>query len=370
MTHEPIVVTGPVYDRFRRGENTVEAPGFELRRIHFDCAGSSAPSSWDENERFVFPLFLPTGGGQFRDVVIILNGLNDTSYRKFFPWAASLASAGVPALIFPSAFLMNRRPREWISPTATERAWQSRVQIAPDSTSLINAVLSLRVAQNPRALLEDALRTAADLRQLVQALANGQLDGDAARTTRFLPDTRSHLLGYSMGGYIGLALRLEDATFARSKLIALCAGASTQAANGSGLDPVSPFILDRDATELLRRDLDSMRHNVGQLGALASTLFELVTGTSAATRERIRALGHELVVICGANDRIVPPAAVEQNLGRLDCVLPLGIHEYPFNLAGYEGTGVAREIARSHRVVPSFEAVFRDFIERVRRAVL
>lgn len=362
MSAEPIFVTGPLYDRYRRGEACVEGPGFELRRLSFECTGSAARSEWAENERFVFPFFLPVGG-PFQEVVIILNGLNDTSYRKFFPSAASLARAGLPALIFPSAFLMNRRPREWISPTATQRAWQARVQVAPDSTSLINAVLSHRVAQNPRALFEDALRTTDDLRQLVSALAEGRLGSDPPGASRLLPNTRAHFLGYSLGGYTGLALRLQGGIFARSKVIALCAGASAESANGAGLDPVSPFILDRDATEILLRDVDSMRGNAESSGALASTLVELFAGTSAATRKRIDALGPELLVICGDHDRVVPPLAVAQNLGRVDKVLPLGIHEYPFNLLSYEGPGVTREIARSHRVEPSFEAVFRDFIE-------
>src|SRR5262245_57076724 len=229
---------GVLYDRCRRGDRASTGPGFEVLRVHFgsEARPHGAELAWDENERFVFPLFLPAGG-PFRDVVIILNGLNDSSYRKFFPWAASLAHAGVPAMIFPSAFLMNRRPREWISPSATERALQSRQRVAPDSASPINAVLSARVAEDPRTLLLDALRTAQDLRQLLAALQNGRLRGDAAGLLQRLQGARIHILGYSLGGYLALALRLHDRAFDAAKVIALCAGAGTQA----GLSPVSPF---------------------------------------------------------------------------------------------------------------------------------
>src|SRR5688572_3387012 len=40
-----------------------------------------------ENVAFALPLVLPTGPGPFSRAIIILHGLNESEYRKFFPWA-------------------------------------------------------------------------------------------------------------------------------------------------------------------------------------------------------------------------------------------------------------------------------------------
>src|SRR3990172_10105682 len=69
-----------------------------------------------ENIRFPYIMFLPEGNKQFDEVIIILNGLNESEYRKFFPWAASFAASGIPTIIFPIAFLINRRPKGWFIP--------------------------------------------------------------------------------------------------------------------------------------------------------------------------------------------------------------------------------------------------------------
>lgn len=362
LPNDPVLATALIYEKFHRGEAVVAGPGFEVLRVPFESGGASAGAAADDaNDRFAFPMFLPPGGA-FQEIVVILNGLNDSSYRKFFPWAASIARSGVPALIFPSAFLMNRRPRDWISPTATERALQARLRVAPDSASPINAVLSLRVAQNPRALLQDALRTAQDLRLLMSLVREGGLP-------RIQSGARAHFLGYSLGGYLALALKLHGHLLDGSKILTFCAGASTVGAAAAGLDPVSPFILDRDAAGLLIRDVDAVRESGGEHAGLEATLVELFTGTSSVTRAKIRELGTELFVVAGDSDRVVPARGIKNNLGRLDATLPLGIHEYPFNLTVYEGAGIARAIARSHCVAPEFEPVFREFLGLIHRAL-
>ena len=67
-----------------------------------------------ENVAFALPLVLPRRPGPFERAIIILHGLNESEYRKFFPWACTLASAGFPVAMFPMTFLVNRRPRRWM----------------------------------------------------------------------------------------------------------------------------------------------------------------------------------------------------------------------------------------------------------------
>src|SRR5262245_5474763 len=86
-----------------------------------------------ENVTFALPLILPRRPGPFERAIIILHGLNESEYRKFFPWACTLASAGFPVILFPISFLVNRRPRRWMSNAETQRCLRAR-QALPGNT--------------------------------------------------------------------------------------------------------------------------------------------------------------------------------------------------------------------------------------------
>jgi pimeloyl-ACP methyl ester carboxylesterase len=349
-----------LYRRYRRGDDPLLSDNIEVLRAQFTSAGGGDGGGWAENEQFEFPLFLPVHCREpHRDLVVILNGLNDSSYRKFFPWAASLAKAGRPAAIFPSAYLMNRRPRDWIGPAASHAAWQRRLQLAPRSATLVNAVLSERIAADPQSLLRDQLQTAADLRLLAAHLGH-----DAAGYRAFAPGATLHLLGYSLGGYLALALRLQDELFKHSRVVSLCAGASTQSHGREGLSPTSHFILDDHATSTL---LQAVR----ELGTtdidepVAKQLIELWTGTTERTRASMKTLAGQITIVSGAGDRVIPTNAIRQNLGRVDCELATGLHEYPFNLATLTGVDLIRVAATAHSIAAQYEHVFYEFVQTV-----
>jgi hypothetical protein len=78
--------------------------------------------------------------------------------------------------------------------------------------------------------------------------------------------------------------------------------------------------------------------------------------------QQIRA---RLFTIGNTFDTVVPPAGMAETLGPLDCLLPLGAHEYPFSVADVWQAGVTRSIVRSYNVLPSYEAGFRRFIEAI-----
>ncbi|HEY7535928.1 MAG TPA: DUF6051 family protein, partial [Thermodesulfobacteriota bacterium] len=103
-----------------------------------------------DNIQFPYIVFLPEGDRHFDDVLIILNGLNESEYRKFFPWAASLAVSGIPTIIFPIAFLINRRPRKWFIPNEVERKLVKRKNIPGNGISTpYNVILSERLEEHP-----------------------------------------------------------------------------------------------------------------------------------------------------------------------------------------------------------------------------
>ena len=170
-----------------------------------------------ENRRFAYPVFLPSlprAGREFRDVVIILNGLNESEYRKFFPWAATLAANGIPALVFPIAFLINRRPRSWFSPSVVKSTLESRVKIEGNRTAtLYNAVLSERLYRHPERFFLAGLETYQDLLELARDIHCGTFalhGGGGEVLMPFGEGARVHFLGYSLGGYLSLTLLLSQ----------------------------------------------------------------------------------------------------------------------------------------------------------------
>ena len=116
--------------RFGLNLPPVVQDGIGIYKVDFVSSNSGCllPEDQKEIENIQFPyiLFLPDGKRRFDEVLIILNGLNESEYRKFFPWAATFAMSGIPTIIFPISFLINRRPRRWFIPRDLERKVGSR----------------------------------------------------------------------------------------------------------------------------------------------------------------------------------------------------------------------------------------------------
>jgi hypothetical protein len=128
---------------------------------------------------------------------------------------------------------------------------------------------------------------------------------------------------------------------------------------------LSPFILDGVATERVRQF-----YGAGTAEPLLSNaerywcrgIFQADHAVLDPALQRIRS---RLFTIGNMVDTVVPPAGMAETLGPLDCLLPLGAHEYPFSLADVWQPGVTRSIVRSYNVLPSYEAGFRRFIEAI-----
>jgi hypothetical protein len=367
MSTDIVFDSTALYQAIRRRSTSVR-DGVALHRLRFTSKNlehlALQDRGWEENRRFEYFMFLPEHGVAWDSVVIVLNGLNDSNYRKFFPWAASFARAGTPSIIFPTAFLMNRRPRAWVSPQATEAAFFARAAAAPDTATPTNAVLSHRIASDPRSLLCDALQTVADVSDLACAIRAGMLRLDSGAMP-LVSGARPHLLGYSLGGYVALAAQLAGALPAESRVITFCAGASVNAPAGVRADPVSPYILDAAAANASIAGLASQSAEYAALDNAGKVLLELLCGASPELRARVAALGSSLTVCGSQDDRVVPADGIAENLGRLDRVFATGAHEYPFNLSRLDDPGASRLIAGSHSIDRKFAAVFEEFVRFV-----
>jgi hypothetical protein len=329
-----------------------------------------------ENLTFALPLVLPRRPAPFDRVILILHGLNESEYRKFSPWACTLASAGFPVALFPITFLVNRRPRRWMGNAETRRCLQERQALPGNSVATrYNTKLSERIERHPERLFLGGRQSYFDLLGLVASLRHGTLTvGDGNDDTLmprqpFAAGTRVDFLAYSIGGYLTLGLLLGEGDtpdLAESRAVIFAAAAPfTHVDPALNANPLSPFILDRRATDRVRQfyasvEAESLLDN--PQGRWGRALFRAEHDVLDPPLRRLRA---RLFTIGNTADTVIPPDGMAETLGPLDCLLPLGAHEYPFSLADVWQAGVTRRIVRSYNVHPSYEAGFRRFMQAI-----
>jgi hypothetical protein len=380
---EYIFQTDSLYREFRErnmkfglDSPPVVQDGIGIYKVDFISGNSGCllPKDQKEIENIQFPyiLFLPQGAKQFNEALIILNGLNESEYRKFFPWAASFAMSGVPTIIFPIAFLINRRPRRWFIPADLEKKLESRRSMDGNGTcTLYNVVLSERLERNPERFFLAGLETYRDLFDLGNSINSGLYavaQGDRAFYP-FANGTRVHFLGYSLGGYLSLILLMgkkDEPIFSQSKLIILCSGAAINNENTDlNANPISPLILDRSAS----RRLVGFYKNGEEFPFMdtdEAALFKAVfLGDRGVLDAELRRLRGRIKIIGGENDRVIPIRGMEKNIGWIDEDLKLGIHEYPFSVESLDGPNLERQMSRSYNVAEPFRAVFKRFVDCV-----
>jgi hypothetical protein len=330
-----------------------------------------------ENIQFPYILFLPNRAKQFNEVLIILNGLNESEYRKFFPWAASFAQSGVPSIVFPIAFLINRRPRRWFIPSELEKKLEARKSLDGNSMCTpYNAILSNRLEKNPERFFLSGLETYRDLFDLCSSInAGGYAVARGGKMFHpFAKGTIVHFLGYSIGGYLSLIFLMgkeNEPVFSQSKLIIFCSGAAINNDESDlNANPISPLILDRRASRRLV-GFYKLGEEFPFMGTEEAVLFKAVFfGDRNALDAKLRVLKKRIKIIGGENDKVIPLRGMEKNLGWIDEGLKLGIHEYPFNVESLEGPNLERQMSRSYNVAEGFQAAFKRFTDCVIGAII
>jgi len=388
MTAIPLVVeTEPYYKGFREKHMRWGIPHPPVLAEHFvwlkaDLRSSHAPLLLEQdreeldNVAFACPLVLPRQGGPFQRVVIILHGLNESEYRKYFPWACTLASAGVPVLLFPITFLINRRPRTWRGEDKTDQCLYVRQALADNTTATrYNTVLSERLDEHPERLFLGGRQSYCDVLDVVASLHEGTfaLDGQEADTLvprqPFVEGTRVDFLAYSIGGYLTLGLFMgegENPALAESRAVIFAAAAPlSHVGPDLRANPLSPFILDGRASERLwsfYRSEEAEPFLANPEGQWCRALFRAEHDVLGPRLQRLR---HRLLTIGNTADTVIPAEGMAVNLGPLDHLLTLGAHEYPFSVADVWQGGVTRRIAKSYNIHPAYRAGFQQFMQAV-----
>jgi hypothetical protein len=327
-----------------------------------------------ENLGFAMPLVLPRQGGPFHRLIVMLHGLNESEYRKFFPWACTLASLGWPVLLFPIAFLVNRRPHAWMHNTATQRCLQERQAIRGNTVATrYNTILSARLDRSPERLFLAGRQSYGDLLELVANIGQGTFvlpnGGEHAGLPEhpFAEGARVDFFAYSIGGYLTLGLMLgegETPGLSASRAVIFASGAPFAHHDVTlNANPLSPFILDGRATERLRHFYTSSAAEALLDNVQGRWWRALFRAEHAVLDPLLRGLRSRLFTVGNSADTVIPPAGMIETFGALDCLLPMGAHEYPFSVADVWEAGVTRSIVRSYNVHPRYQEGFCRFMQ-------
>ena len=331
--------------RYLLGQSGYTCPEHNLSFPGEPTTGEPIDCQIEENLRFRYPLLREPAEGPLRRhtrALILLHGLNERSFTKYIPWAYQIWSqVQFPVILFPLAYHINRVQRKWAADQVD--IYDRRRAIAGNEYAhRFNAVISERLTVHPERFLWGGIQCYWDIVDLVRAIRED-------RHPHFAPDAQVDFLGFSAGGYIALALLLENHRkyfeASRGILFASCSALRD-------VNLASPLILDHAAEIALMKLYVKYRtkvmnprlrhwfeeHPEGRWFNAFCGLMPDRTGLD----QRLRALSPRLLGIAGIQDQVMTPGAmmnalqgIHRDTGVRLIELPLGIHENPFSCPDY-----------------------------------
>ncbi|HYO52986.1 DUF6051 family protein [Archangium sp.] len=309
----------------------------------------------EENREFPYRILAPSGCERSTRGVLVLHGLNERRWEKYLPWAKALVEGlGVPVILFPTAFHMERSPALWADPRPMRQLSRERMRRIPEleASSFANAALSTRIHARPDRFVWSGLRTLRDLSRFAESVHRGD-------EPLLAPGARLDVFAYSIGAFLAEILFMADdgGWFADSRLVNFCGGCLLSHAS-----PLSREILDSAAARALRRffeELDVEKQLRPELGRLLSEdasghAFEFMVRNDRHRAEREAALqriGPRVRAIPLRKDRVMSAAGVAETLagsGAWVEILDMPYsydHANPFPLQGVDEAEVERGFA-------------------------
>jgi hypothetical protein len=211
-------------------------------REHINAAPffPGSDSAIEENQQFRYVVFAPAGTSRFTKAIIMLHGLNERSWSKYLVWAEDLVlNCGIPVILFPIAFHMNRTPAGWYTPRWLQPWLNRRKQEIKNlvNASFANLALSSRLTVSPLRFYSSGLESAFNLNQLVREIRQGE-------HPLFKAGTGVDFFAYSIGALLSQVVMMADVDgyLKESRLFAFCGGSVFERMNGNARD-----IIDQEA---------------------------------------------------------------------------------------------------------------------------
>jgi hypothetical protein len=299
----------------------------------------------EENLRFRYPLVREHATGpvtRHNRVLLLLHGLNERTFTKYIPWAYHLwRVTRIPVLMFPLTFHINRVLPEWAA--GQQHNYEERRALeGNENVHRFNAVISDRLGAHPDRFFWGAIQSYWDLVDLARTIRSGE-------HPHFAEGTQIDMLGFSAGGYVSLALLLEntEGLFDRSRGVLFASGLAVRDVNLS-----SHLIVDHRAEVALmklyvkyRERMESPRLHHWLTAHPEGAWFDALCGLMpkrAKVETRLREMSSRLLGIANTNDQVMPPGGmlnalqgIRRDTGVRVEELELGIHENPFASPDY-----------------------------------
>lgn len=298
-----------------------------------------------ENFRFQIPIIRTTDSFQSEKAVILLHGLNERSWIKYWSWAASLAEKlGRPVILFPISFHMNRAPASWSNARTIHDIMNHNPKdsLATSSTTFVNYMLSKRLITNPIRFISSGIQSVLDFQKLIQ-------QADKQKIIELKGIRTFDVFAYSIGGFLTQIMLINNfLTSAKSwRTFLFCGGAPFEAMNG-----ISKFIMNKEAfSNIFQFYMNQTEREIKMLTPLGRFLLHDSLGQSframtspqrnpTLLKSAFSALGERLGVITLQKDAVIPAASTIKlfagsgvQVAATDFDYPY-THENPFPLTG------------------------------------
>jgi hypothetical protein len=192
------------------------------------------------NKRFIYPLYHDSR--KIKKLIILIHGLNESSWDKYNPWAKRLVElTGQAVLMFPISFHVNRKPQAWsASRSMNVLSKERKNNYESKESSFVNAALSTRLQFNPELFFWSGLRSFYDVQKLIEEIRNGSI-------SEIDKDCRISFFGYSIGAFlIENLIMARKELFSDSKIVLFCGGPTMDI-----MYPISKYIYDSTAERVM-----------------------------------------------------------------------------------------------------------------------
>ncbi|MDP4188242.1 MAG: DUF6051 family protein [Bacteroidota bacterium] len=316
-----------------------------------------------ENRAFRYPMIKHQNGKKSDSFIILLHGLNEKDWTKYFPWAFYMAEqTGRDVMLFPISFHMNRTPSAWKDPHLMSKISFIKKLISPQvqKDTFVNAALSLRLQLHPQRFFLSGIETIFNLLDLFKQI-------DENKHPYIAPGARYDLFAYSIGAFLTEILLMSDPEkrFSNCHAMLFCGGANYDRMHG-----VSKFIMDSEAnnaiTNFFLNNLDKELKKDRRLRKLINDTetgfyFKSLINSNKMVEERenrLKEISNRMAAVGLQKDSVMPAEACRLSLqgDKSDIPIQFLTLDFPFSYS-HENPFPASEKIRSE-VDSSFREVF------------
>lgn len=325
------------YINYRSKINSKSPDSLSLDKFRKTVTGGKADASITQNKTFTYPIFSPRGRKNNK-AILLLHGLNERKWDKYYTWAHRLAKdTGKSVILFPFSFHLDRGLPDWVNRNVlVEKAEQRKQEFTEKEnlTTFLNNTLSNRLTESPERFFLSGLQTANDIVSVLTSMREG-------KHSLFEQGTKTDIFAYSIGGLLGQVLYMSNPEnlFEDSKLFLFCGGSVFEDMNG-----VSKVIMDAPAYKTIysyymtKFEEDIKKSNVFAefftTSKIGMAFRSMISHKQYKTvREKIfKSKSRMIYALALKNDRVIPPDKIKKTIfGRRKANMEVMDFDYPYS---------------------------------------